>query len=271
MRFDLHCHSTASDGALSPGELLQRAADSDLELLAITDHDTLDGWRQVGDTRGVRLVPGIELSSRWGGRGVHLVGLAIDPDSAAMAEALRHQRRARLERAGRIAEKLEKLGAENPLEGARAIAGGDNIGRPHFARHLVASGFCDSVEDAFRRHLGDGRPGDVKEAWPTLEVATRWIVDAGGIAVLAHPARYKLTATRLRALVDDFVVAGGRAIEVICGSQPPQWTRQLAALAAERGLLASAGSDFHRPGRPWAELGRVAPLPDDCEPVWRHW
>lgn len=273
MTIDLHCHSRASDGALSPQELVAHAAACGVEMLSITDHDTVDAYALINrhEPLPLRLVPGIEFSAHWRNRGVHVVGLNVDPGCASLNEAVTRQRLARDKRAERIAERLEKAGAANVLEGATRLADGAPVGRAHFARHLVDTGFVSCAREAFRKYLGDGKPGDVKHVWPGLETVVEWIRDSGGIAVLAHPARYKLTGARLAMLVDEFRRAGGRGIEVISGNQTLDVTRRLGTLCADSGLLASCGSDFHRPECPWARLGRFPALPSACRPVWSEW
>lgn len=269
---DLHCHTTASDGQLEPQALVEAAAAAGVTTLAITDHDTTAAYDQIAtvpDT--LTLIDGIELSSRWRNSGVHVVGLNFDRHHPVMQEAVTVQMKRREERSERIAEVLARKGFTGTLAGARSFAGRDAVGRPHFARYLESIGAVRSVDEAFRKYLGNGKAGDVKQMWPELEEVVEWVLAAGGVPVLAHPAKYELTRTRLRALLDDFIAAGGRAMEVCSGQQPPNLTRDLAALCNERELWASVGSDFHQPGQPWAVLGRYAQLPDSCEPVWRHW
>lgn len=272
MLIDYHCHTTASDGALTPPELLALARERGVTSLAITDHDTLDAYRLVdSDSSGPELIAGIELSTHWRGTGVHIVGLHVAPDSDAMVEAVHEQGRARALRAETIAEKLEHYGLVDALSGARQYAGGDSLGRPHFARHMVASGFVNNEREAYKRFLGSGKPCDIKHTWASPQQVVAWIREAGGVAVLAHPGKYKMTRTRLQALVDDFIAWGGEAIEVVSGLQVPAQTRDLAALCRARKLMASWGSDFHQPGQPWAELGRYSTPPADVRPVWHHW
>ncbi len=269
---DLHCHTTASDGRLAPQALVDAAAEAGVTVLAITDHDTTAAYDQiVAVPEGLTLINGIELSSRWRTIGVHVVGLNFDREHPVMQQAVTAQMQRREERAERIAAVLARKGFTGTLAGARALAGREAVGRPHFARYLESIGAVRSVDEAFQKYLGNGKAGDVKQMWPELEEAVAWILAAGGTPVLAHPAKYDLTRTRLRALLDDFIAAGGRAMEVSSGQQPPTLTRDLAALCNERDLWASVGSDFHQPGQSWAMLGRYSPLPDSCEPVWRHW
>lgn len=269
MQVDLHCHSTASDGALTPDALVALAAERGADLLAITDHDTAAGCRALPVRLPVAFLPGIELSCRWRDRTLHVLGLGIDPEAAILRAAEAHQRALRFERAERIAARLAARGVPAPLEGALAQANGAAPGRVHFARHLVACGFAADEAQAFRRHLGDGRDCAVPVAWPALETAVAWIRAAGGEAVLAHPARSRLGGETLRQLAADFAASGGSGLEVVCGAQPPAVTRRLAALCRATGLAASCGSDFHHPAQHWLPFGRTG-LPADLKPIWER-
>ena len=273
MRADLHTHTSASDGTLSPAEVVQQAHAAGVELLAITDHDTLDGVLAVSGSvpEGLKLISGIELSANWGNTGVHIVGLDIDLNNVVLLDGIKYQTRVRKERAEIIAERLEKAGFSNVLAGAQQVAAGRQIGRPHFARYLVDSGQIKDVSTAFKRHLGRGKRGDVRQGWPDIATVIDWVHAAGGVAVLAHPAKYKLTNLKLEELCRAFVAAGGDAIEVVSGFQNSQLTEKLGRLANRHGLKASAGSDFHQPGQHWAGLGAAPALPSDCRPVWEGW
>ena len=273
---DLHCHSTASDGALSPSELVRRAADMGVTHLALTDHDTVEGIaeaRAAADSAGINLVNGIELSCVWRKHTIHIVGLDMNLDDEAFHHRIDGQQANRWKRARRIAEKLSKHVAgcdRDILERATGLAGGDVPGRPHFARTLVEAGLVKDTAQAFKRYLGSGKPGDVKAFWPELAEVVRWINEAGGIAVVAHPRKYKLTATRLRELVGDFMAAGGQGIEVITSGQSSGDLGFLTELCRREALLASRGSDFHFPGAGWCELGRIPRLPEGLTPVWER-
>lgn len=271
MLIDLHTHTTASDGELSPAGLLARACEKGLTHIAITDHDTVAGYAGLQVPAAIELITGIEFSSRWRKIGVHIVGLDIDLNNEKLLGTIEQQQRVRSDRARKIADRLMKTGIADPLSAVSALADGSNIGRPHFARHLVEIGKVKNVQEAFRKYLGAGKAGDVKQGWPTIAEVIDWIESAGGIAVLAHPAHYRLTASKLRELVTEFHAAGGKALEVVSGSQLAPVTRSLARLCNEFGLYASVGSDFHRPDVRWAELGRFAALPADCRPVWHAW
>ena len=273
MNIDFHCHTTASDGSLSPPELLDLAQEREIDMLSITDHDTLDAYRQLNQAySSIQLIPGIELSSQWNRRGVHIVGLNIGLSSPSILEAVKKQSSARRDRAEKIADKLERLGFKDCLAGALSFASGpEQIGRPHFAQHLVEIGAVSNIQQAFKRYLGAGKAGDIKDQWANPETVIGWIRDAGGVAVLAHPTKYKLTRTKLIELLADFKAAGGESMEVISGSQVPSVTRDMARLCRDMGFEASCGSDFHTPNQEWAALGKVAPLPDNCTAVWQRW
>lgn len=270
MLADLHCHSTASDGSLSPEALLGRARAAGVDLFSITDHDTLAAYTVVAPGRhgALRLVPGVEFSTTWHDTGIHVVGLNTPPDSEAMEAAVAAQQAARTERAATIAARLAAIGLPDLLEAACAEAGGGSVGRPHFARAIVAVGRARSEDEAFRRYLGRGRVGDVRECFASLEQVIEWILGAGGIAVLAHPAHYRLSRRRRQRLISDFRAAGGAAVEVISGRQDPALTAQLARDVTAHGLAASVGSDFHGPGPGGVGLGAAGALPPGCTPVW---
>ena len=202
---------------------------------------------------------------------MHIVGLNIDLECTSLKAAIEQQRTARLQRAETIAHKLATLGFPDTLEGATKIANGAILGRPHFARFLVESGQVKTISIAFKKFLGQGKPGDVRENWPAMETVIGWISTAGGKAILAHPGKYKLSNLRLQELTKEFGEAGGQGLEVISGKQDEALTSRLGKLCQQHGLLASAGSDFHQPGQSWAELGNVKALPAGCTPVWENW
>lgn len=272
--FDLHSHSTCSDGILSPQALVSRAKERGVCVLALTDHDTLSGLDAAeaeATQQGITLINGIELSCLWQGMGVHIVGLNIDRHHPQMLVAVQEQEVCRDRRAEMIAERLTKVGIPDSLAGARAIAGDGAIGRPHFAHFLVACGAVPTVSAAFKKYLGAGKIGDVKQLWPSIEQVVGWITGAGGVAVLAHPAKYKLTRSKCCRLIEEFSAAGGQALEVVSGYQAPTVTRDLALLATRYNLYASCGSDFHVPDQRWQELGAFEALPESCRPVWSLW
>lgn len=273
--YDLHCHSTASDGVLSPRALVERAASMGVHVLALTDHDELRGLdeaRAVADELGIRLVRGVEVSISWGGHTIHIVGLNVDSDDPILAQGLARNRGGRAERARRMAEELARLGIPGALEGAYRFAGNqDLIGRTHFARFLVERGVVKDVKTVFRKFLVKGKPGYVPHQWASLEEALVWIRAAGGQAVVAHPGRYQMGREKMRLLLSEFKHLGGDGIEVVTGSHTPDQVPVYADLAVEFDLMASVGSDFHAPGEGGRELGRLQPLPTRCRPLWSAW
>lgn len=271
---DLHMHSTASDGALSPSELVTLCQQRGLTRLALTDHDTMAGVAEAVQTAqalGIRVLPAVELSAQWRGMNIHVVALLPHGQQGALVEGLAAQTEARERRAVEIARRLEKIGLTDALVRAREQAGSARpLGRPDFARAMVAAGLVADVKTAFRQHLGSGKRGDVKAHWPFLSTLVGWICDAGGVAVLAHPLRYGATRRKRGLLLDDFQAAGGEAAELISGYQNPDATRDLARQLDERGLYASLGSDFHFPGGALAP-GSMSPAPRSAvKPVWLH-
>jgi len=277
---DLHMHSTASDGVLAPAALMRCAADAGIGMLALTDHDSLDGLdesRAAAIAAGMHWISGVELSVQWQGVSLHVLGYAFDTGSTVLREALAGVQQGRWQRAQQIDERLAAKRMPGALEGACAMqvaAGGDARqppGRPHFADWMVEAGYVRDRAEAFRKWLGAGKLGDIRQHWPTLEQGVAWLRESGGIAVLAHPCQYNLTRSRLRRLLRDLVAAGGQGVEVVNGNQPPEQVAYLGKLCVEFGLLASCGSDFHQPGSPWAALGRMTTMPADCQPIWRRW
>ncbi|HNG58911.1 MAG TPA: PHP domain-containing protein [Cellvibrionaceae bacterium] len=272
MIYDLHTHSNASDGFLSPADLVARAQAKGVNALALTDHDPLAGFSQAAaaaQQADISLIPGIEFSTQWLGRSIHIVGLGFNPAAASITQGIKRQATSRLERAQTIGEKLAKAGVPDAYAGAQALAGDAVLGRPHFAQYLVACGAVKDVASAFKRYLGAGKMGDVKQLWPGVEEAVEWITAAQGVAVLAHPDKYDMTRSKLCQLLGQFREAGGQALEVISGKQVNTLTDKLARLAGQFSLAASCGSDFHVPNQPWQELGAFGKLPDFCQPVWQ--
>jgi predicted metal-dependent phosphoesterase TrpH len=269
--YDLHCHSTASDGALSPMELIKRAHEQGVTSLALTDHDTTAGLAQAraaAAASGIKLIPGIELSTNWHDKCFHIVGLGIDPDYGPLAQATQNLQTVRLERAEKIAQKLEKKRIPGALEAVKRAAGDSMITRTHFADFLLSQHHVSTQQEAFDRYLARGKPAYVSTPWAELEQAINWITESGGIAVLAHPLRYKLTANWMKRLLTAFKEAGGQGIEVVTSRISVDEIRLAAGYAARFELAGSVGSDFHNPDNQWVELGRLAPLPPHIKPVW---
>jgi predicted metal-dependent phosphoesterase TrpH len=268
---DLHLHSTASDGTLSPAALVAHVAARGVKLMALTDHDTVAGVGEAAAAAracGIGFVAGVEISVAWRGRSLHLLGLAVDPDAPVLVRGLEGQRVLREERAERIALGLEAKGAPGREALTRLQARGVTPTRMHFARELVALGAAPGPGEAFERWLGRGRPGHVRAAWPELAEATAWIAAAGGKSAIAHPMRYPLSAGARRELCAEFAAAGGHAIEVITGGGSLRDREQAISLAVRSGLEGSVGSDFHDPAIPWNPPGRLAKLPGSVRPVW---
>ncbi len=274
MIFDLHSHSTASDGTLSPTELVQRAHRNGVTVLALTDHDGTSGLaegRAAAQDLEIRFVSGVEISATWAGHTIHIVGLGIDPDFPQMAAGLSEIRESRKARGIRIASELQKEGIEGSLDAALEYAGNpDVLSRTHFARHLVAKGYGNDINAVFRRFLAEGKPGYVPHDWVPLENAVKWINASGGVAVVAHPGRYRLPEKELHCLLKYFRDFGGTAIEVQAGSHGAKQAGLFAKLSRKFGFASSCGSDFHSPVESRVDLGRLPALPPNLTPVWER-
>ena len=272
-RYDFHCHSTASDGTLTPTELVRRASGQGVELLALTDHDTLAGLaeaRQTAALEGVELISGIELSVSGQARELHLVALGFDEQHPDMAALVASQQDARETRARRMGQKLDKAAVmTGAYDKAVALSGQTAPGRPWFARVLVAEGRVRSLDHAFNRFLKPGQSAFVRTPWAALENAVAAVKAAGGVSVIAHPTGYGLTRRKLRALLADFVACGGDGLEVAVPGLNINQQRLMAECLRDFPLYASGGSDFHSPAQTWLELGRVPALPDGAKPIWQ--
>ena len=269
-RYDLHCHSTASDGLLSPADVVCRAQQQGVTALALTDHDTTAGLAEAeacAKQAGIKLIPGIELSTNWQNQCLHIVGLGINPDYLPLANATVNLQNTRLERAEKIAEKLAKKNIPGALEGVLKVAGEGMITRSHFAEFLVSQHHVSTPQEAFDRYLGKGKSAYVSTTWADLVQGISWINESGGVAVLAHPLRYQLSAKWMKRLLGAFKEAGGAGIEVITGRTNPEEIKRVAHYATSFELAGSTGSDFHAPDQ-WVELGRLAALPNSIKPIW---
>jgi 3',5'-nucleoside bisphosphate phosphatase len=273
--FDLHNHSTRSDGLLSPTALIELASRTGVDAIALTDHDTVEGIAEAAEAAkrlGVGFVPGVEISVSWGDTTLHVVGLGVDPDSPVLRAGLESIRAGRLDRAKRIGAALDKLGFPGTFEAALALAQDERLlSRTHFGRHLHERGVVKDTQQAFDKYLAKGKPAFVTHRWASLEDAVTWIVQAGGTAVLAHPGRYDLKPMMRHEMLAEFRAFGGEAIEVVTGSHRPEeyalWQRE----ALSHGFMASRGADYHGPGEsPW-EPGRLPPLHASLTPVWSKW
>jgi len=274
LNIDLHTHSNCSDGSLTPGELVARAAAAGIQVLALTDHDTVAGLGEAEHSarvHGLRLVPGVEISASWRAQAIHVLGLWVDPASAELRSVLDTQGERRHMRMRKMCDRLGKLG----LPGAKLLAAVQaHPGLPtraHLANAMVAGGYVARADEAFRKYLGSGKPANVAAEWPALDVVVGWIRAAGGVASLAHPARYSLSAGARRQCLSDFVAAGGAALEVVTGANGAQHVEAVSVLAVKYGLMGSVGSDFHDPQHTWNPLGRSLKLPDCVTPVWRSY
>jgi predicted metal-dependent phosphoesterase TrpH len=269
---DLHCHSVVSDGTLTPEELAQRAYANGVRLWALTDHDELGGQERAGAAAhalGMDYVAGVEISVTWMGQTIHIVGLGIDSAHMGIVEGLRLTREGRGNRAKLMAEQLLKVGIPGAYEGALYFAGNhDLISRTHFARFLVERGICKDTNQVFKNYLVEDKPGFVPHLWATLDNAVAWIKLAGGVAVIAHPGRYKLNAMQMDALYKHFKDIGGLGIEVITGSHSPDQYLSYGKIAQQYGFLASRGSDFHDPQESYIDLGTLPLLPEHLTPIW---
>jgi len=271
MIIDLHSHSTISDGTLSPSELLAHAAKQNVDVLALTDHDSVDGLEEAAKAaqhHGIKLIKGVEISTTWNGQTIHMVALDMDPKYQPLVDGLKGICDYRAWRAEEIGRRLSKKRIEGSYEGAKSFAGGSVIARTHYARFLIDAGYCKDMREVFKKYLVQGKPGYVPGKWADLEEAVSWVRGAGGIPIIAHPARYRITAGRLRKLLGDFKKAGGLAMEVVSGSHNENECQTMAATAKKAGLLASQGSDYHGPENQWIELGRLRPMPYGCKTIW---
>ena len=269
---DLHCHSVVSDGTLTPELLAERAAKNGVELWALTDHDEIGGQHRAAaaaKANGMKYLTGTEISVSFIGSTIHIVGLGFDPDNAGMQAGLKKTRGGRRERAMEMSEGLEKVGIKGAFDGALKYVGNpDLISRTHFGRFLVETGVCKDTNEVFRKYLTEGKPGYVEHRWANLKDAVAWITQAGGVAVIAHPARYKFSTNEEFALFTEFKAHGGQAVEVVTGSHTAAEYITYADTAREFGLAASRGSDFHSPDESHTDLGTLPYLPGNLTPVW---
>ena len=274
-QYDLHCHSTVSDGTLTPTEVVERAAARGVDVLALTDHDEIGGLveaRQAAVRAGIEFVDGVELSVSWRDLTLHIVGLRVDPRSPSLLEGMRSIRSGRIGRARQMSDALAAVGIPGAFEGAVRYAANEQLlSRTHFARFLVEGGYVKDVREVFKRYLTPGKPGYVEHIWASMQDAIGWIHGAGGQAVLAHPGRYKTDRAGMRALLAEFKSHGGEAIEVLTSSHTSAQFEEYASHALRHGFLASCGSDYHGPGESWMDFGELPPLPPGLTPVWHAW
>jgi 3',5'-nucleoside bisphosphate phosphatase len=269
---DLHCHSLVSDGTLSPEELAARASANGVELWALTDHDEVGGQHRAAAAaraQGMQYLTGTEISITFAGQTVHILGLGFDADNEPLKSGLRQTRGGRAQRAMEMSDSLAAVGIKGAYEGAlRFVSNPELVSRTHFARFLVEAGVCRDTNEVFRKYLTEGKPGFVPHRWATLRDAVNWITQAGGVAVIAHPARYKFTPNEEYALFSEFKTHGGLGVEVVTGSHSAAEAQTYATMAREFGLVASRGSDFHSPDESHTDLGTLPYLPGELTPVW---
>lgn len=271
---DLHTHTTASDGQLSPAELLKLAAKNHTKLLAITDHDTIAGYLSVRETAAslaanCRLISGVEISTTWAGQSIHIVGLNFNPAHLAIKTLLTAQTTARRQRCQIILDRLAKHQMPINWEELQQIAGHDGVGRPHIAQAMINKGYVNDMNKAFKKYLGAGKIGDVKSGWSGLSEVITAINDSGGVAVIAHPNKYKMTRMKLLRFIDEFIEMGGQGLEVISARQTADITEKYIKIANNKGLYASLGSDFHRHTPYTPAVGALPTLPQHCTPIWQ--
>ena len=274
LTFDLHSHTTISDGMLSPVELVAYAAKQGVDVLALTDHDDTGGLAIAAEEAkrwGLHFINGVEISVTWKKRTIHIVGLKINPEYPALKTGLAALRAGRHTRAEGMAAGLDKVGIMGSLEGAYQYVNDGIIGRIHFARFLVENGVSKDNKSVFKKYLVKGKPGYFEHQWASLEEAIGWIVDSGGVAVLAHPGRYDLGRTNMLLLLEEFRALGGTAIEVVTGSHTGAHYVEFAKYAQMFGLKSSVGTDYHGKGVSFMEMGRLPALPNNCVPIWQDW
>lgn len=272
--YDLHTHTWYSDGMLSPSDLVTRAAKAGIDVLALTDHDTTIGLSEAAAAAriaGIDLVPGVEISTTWSGKTIHIVGLQIDAGNAELNAGLESLLETRNRRAGIMSEKLIRKGFADIDAEVQKQVQGPVISRTHYARAMVKAGHARDIPQAFKKYLAGGKAGYASTQWADIGQVVGWIRAAGGHAVIAHPGRYKMSSGKLRSLFAEFAEVGGEAVEVISGSQHPDQTERLTRFANEQHLMASVGSDYHGPEQRWINLGRLPVLPANCEPLWQLW
>ena len=274
MQIDLHCHSTISDGTFSPQELVAHANKQGVKVMALTDHDAVEGLqlaRTTAESLGMAFINGIEISATWKKRTLHIVGLKIDPTNVPLLIALKQVRLDRETRAQQMGLGLMKVGIHGAYEGAKAIAGNSILTRSHFAQFLVEAGHVKDVKTVFKKYLVKGKPGFVDQSWMSMENAVKLIIGAGGTPVIAHPGRYDLGMINMHLLMHEFRSHGGVAIEVVTSSHNPPQYQQFAKIAHKFDLKSSQGSDYHGPNRTYMDMGRLPALPAECVPVWQDW
>lgn len=274
LKADLHCHSFFSDGELSPEMLIDKAIDARIGLLALTDHDTIAGiarLREAAQTHAITIIDGVELSVRWKMHDIHILGLNLDSRHSSLTTLLMKQNEQRSTRAKQMSGLLEIIGVQQAYQKACDIAGHERVGRPHLAQVLINEGRVKDMQTAFDRYLKRGRLAYVPTSWIGVDESVKGILQSGGMAVIAHPMKYKLTRSKLHALINDFKTAGGQGLEVVSGDMNASQIGEMAGLCERFELLASSGSDYHGDSYSRIKLGQQSPLPLNCKPIWEQW
>jgi len=275
LNVDLHNHSNISDGVLSPTALVARAHAHGVDMMALTDHDEVIGIpeaREAAAKVGMKFISGVEISTTWAGATIHIVGLNIDETNQTLVQGLAKTRSGRIKRAIEMSRQLENVGIPGAFQGAmKLVSNPFLVSRKHFARYLVSAGVCKDIREAFRRYLVEGKPGYMPHHWASLEDAVNWIRDAGGVAGIAHPGRYRFSELVFGAFFEEFKYLGGTMIEVVTGSHSPDQYQQYAKVAQDYGFHASIGSDFHAAGESRVDIGHLPRLPPGLTPVWKDW
>ena len=275
LKVDLHCHSNISDGVLAPAAVAAYARKAGVDVWALTDHDEVSGIpaaRVAALELGMQFVAGVEISITWAGQTVHIVGLQIDENNPGLVNGLNQTRSGRDARGREIARQLDLAGVDGAYEGALKFVGNpDLMSRTHFARYIVETGKCANIPEVFKKYLSEGKPGYVEHRWATRAEAMGWIRGAGGVAVIAHPGRYRFSDLAQGVLFDEFKQLGGVAIEVVTGSHSPDQYPEYARLANDYGFLASRGTDFLAPGESRVDFAALPPLPGNVKPIWHDW
>ncbi|MBL4608419.1 MAG: PHP domain-containing protein [Pseudomonadales bacterium] len=271
MKYDLHSHSIFSDGDLTPEDLIREASAGGVNVLALTDHDTVDGLPRAeaaAKIAGITLVDGVEISTRWEKLDIHILGLGVDVNNSTLIDGLKFHQTERVTRAQQVSKKFEKLGIEGMWEEVSQQVKTHYVGRPDFARVLIKRGVVNNFQSAFTKYLAAGKPAYVATDWASIPEAVSWITAAGGVALVAHPGRYRITRTKLAKLLACFKESGGEGMEVLYSGQALSKTQDLARLSKQFGLVASAGSDFHGFSYPGMRFGALAEMPSGCETLW---
>jgi len=248
MNIDLHTHSYYSDGVLSPKDVVRRALNAGCNFFSLTDHDTLEGLEEANkyaESSNLTFINGVEISAQHNSQSIHIVGLGINPNEKLLLDGLRRNNQFRVKRARKISEGLGKVGIQRAYENARNLSKTDYITRTHFAQMLIKENVCSNMSSVFKKYMTGKKPGSVKGEWALSVEVIKWIHQAGGLAILAHPLRYKMTLNKLKKLVKDLKFLGLDGIEIVNSFSSLEDIRVSKMIADENEILYSGGSDFH--------------------------